>query len=43
MAVRLEYQTCLFEEAYEAGVNDMIRVNELKRLQDEEKVIHKQT
>lgn len=29
MAVRLEYQTCLYEEAFDAGVNDMLRINEL--------------
>lgn len=37
MAIRLEYATCLYEEAFDAGVADMIRVNELKKIQDEEK------
>ena len=35
MAIRLEYQTCLYEEAFDAGVSDMIRINEMKREQDE--------
>jgi len=43
MAIRLEYQTCLYEEAFDAGVNDMLRVNELKRLQDEERVHFEKT
>lgn len=38
MAIRLEYKTCLFEEAFDHGVNDMLRVIELKRLQDEERI-----
>ena len=37
MAIRLEYQTCLFEEAFEAGVLDLIEVNEKLRIQEEEK------
>jgi hypothetical protein len=32
MAIRLEYQTCLYEEAFDAGVNDMLKVIEFKRL-----------
>lgn len=32
MAIRLEYSTCLYEEAYDAGVADMVRVNELKKI-----------
>lgn len=27
MAIRLEYQTCLFEEAFDEGVKDMLKVN----------------
>jgi len=37
MAIRLEYQTCLFEEAFDAGVLDLIEVNEKLRIQEEEK------
>lgn len=43
MAIRLEYQTCLFEEAFDAGVADLIRVNELRQRQDEEKANHEQS
>jgi hypothetical protein len=32
MAIRLEYSSCLFEEAYDAGVADMVRVNEFKKI-----------
>lgn len=42
MAVRLEYQTCLFEEAYDAGVQDMIKVQEIRRQQDEDRATHEQ-
>ncbi len=38
MAIRLEYKTCQFEEAFDQGVNDMLRVIELKKLQEEERV-----
>ena len=37
MAIRLEYETCLFEEAFDAGVLDLIEVNEKLRIQEEEK------
>lgn len=37
MAIRLEYQSCLFEEAFDAGVLDQITVNEKKRIQNDEK------
>lgn len=29
MAIRLEYQTCLYEEAYDAGVSDLLRIHEI--------------
>jgi hypothetical protein len=29
MAIRLEYKTCLFEEAFDAGVKDKLQVMEL--------------
>jgi len=32
MAIRLEYQSCLFEDAFDAGVHDMIVVNEKLRI-----------
>lgn len=32
MAIRLEYQTCLYEEAFDAGVLDLIAVNEKLRI-----------
>lgn len=32
MAIRLEYETCLFEEAFDAGVADTLSVNEKKRI-----------
>ena len=32
MAIRLEYQTCLFEEAFDAGVQDLLQVNEKLRI-----------
>jgi|LauGreDrversion4_2_1035121.scaffolds.fasta_scaffold209536_3 hypothetical protein len=38
MAIRLEYQTCLYEEAFDAGVLDLIAVNEKLRIQEEEKL-----
>lgn len=37
MAIRLEYQSCLFEEAFDAGVHDLIGVNEKMRIQNDEK------
>jgi len=37
MAIRLEYTTCLFEEAFDAGVLDLIEVNERLRIQEEER------
>lgn len=37
MAIRLEYETCLFEEALEAAVADCLSVNERIRVQAEEK------
>ena len=37
MAIRLEYQSCLFEEAFDAGVLDLITVNEKIRIQNDEK------
>jgi len=37
MAIRLEYNTCLFEEAFDAGVLDLIEVNERLRIQEEER------
>jgi hypothetical protein len=36
MAIRLEYQTCLFEEAFDEGVKDLLRINEMKRAQEED-------
>lgn len=38
MAIRLEYETCLFEEALELGIKDQLDVNEKIRLQNEEKL-----
>jgi len=35
LAVRLEYETCLFEEAFEAGVADMQSVMEKRQQQQE--------
>lgn len=35
MAIRLEYQTCLFEEAFDAGFKDMMSMRDAKKLQDE--------
>ena len=35
MAIRLEYQTCLFEEAFDAGFKDMMSMRDAQRLQDE--------
>lgn len=32
MAIRLEYESCLFEEALDAGVTDQINVNERLRV-----------
>jgi len=32
MAIRLEYESCLFEEALDAGVADQINVNERLRV-----------
>ena len=32
MAIRLEYNTCLFEEAFDSGVLDLIEVNEKIRV-----------
>ncbi len=32
MAIRLEYSSCLFEEAFDAGVVDLIEVNERLRI-----------
>jgi len=32
MAIKLEYETCLFEEAFDAGVADLIEVNEKIRV-----------
>lgn len=31
MAIRLEYETCLFEEALDAGVADQMQINEKER------------
>jgi len=43
MAIRLEYQSCLFEESFDQGVHDMIAVNEKRKHQNEEKeAYHKQ-
>lgn len=36
MAVRLEYDSCMFEEAFDAGVDDMTKVQEKRRQQQEE-------
>jgi len=38
MAIRLEYETCLFEEALELGIKDQLDLNEKIRLQNEEKL-----
>lgn len=43
MAIRLEYQTCLYEEAFDAGVNDMIKVTEARRLQEEDRQQHEKS
>ena len=43
MAVRLEYETCLFEEALEAGIADQIAVNEKIRAQNEERQAFEKT
>lgn len=40
MAIKLEYSTCLFEEAFDAGVVDLIEVTEKLRIQDEERQNH---
>ena len=32
MAIRLEYNSCQFEEAFDSGVNDLIQVNEKLRI-----------
>ena len=40
MAIRLEYNSCLFEEAFDAGVQDMLQVNEKKKHQQEEIAAH---
>lgn len=40
MAIRLEYETCLFEEALDAGVADQLAVNEKERHQAEERSNH---
>lgn len=40
MAIRLQYQTCLFEEAYDAGVKDMLTVLELRQRQEEDRAQH---
>jgi len=37
LAIRLEYETCLFEEALDAGVADQIAVNSKINNQNEEK------
>ena len=37
MAMELEYQTCLFEEAYDAAVTNYTEVNEQIRAQEQEK------
>jgi hypothetical protein len=43
MAIRLEYKTCLYEEAFDYGVNDLLRVNELKKLQEEERIAYEKS
>lgn len=43
MAIRLEYQTCLYEEAFDAGCSDMMKITELTRLQDDERQHHEKT
>lgn len=40
MAIRLEYETCLFEEALDSGVSDALAINEKARIQQEEKQAH---
>jgi hypothetical protein len=42
MAIRLEYNTCLYEEAFDAGVTEMIAVNEKKKHQQEEIAAYEQ-
>jgi hypothetical protein len=36
MAIRLEYDTCLYEEALDSGVTDMLHINEKRKHQQEE-------
>lgn len=38
MAIRLEYETCLFEASLDAGIADQLAVNEKLRLQGQEKI-----
>ena len=40
MAIKLEYQSCLFEEALDEGVKDRLLCMEKERAQDEERQIH---
>jgi len=42
LAVRLEYDTCLFEEAFEAGVADMQSVMEKRQAQHDAKLKHEE-
>jgi len=42
MAICLEYETCLFEEALEAGVADQLAVNEKNKVLAEEEAAHQQ-
>jgi hypothetical protein len=37
MAIRLEYETCLFEEALDAGVADYLQVQDKREKQTEER------
>ena len=33
MAIRLEYNTCLYEDSFDAGVTDLLEKNEKRRAQ----------
>ena len=40
MAIRLEYNSCLFEQSYNDGIASALRCRELKKEQDEQKKEH---
>ena len=37
LAIRMEYQTCLYEESYDAAIENALRVDQMRRNQEDEK------